>query len=87
MKDRMDRCSFLRMAGMSLGIGVVYEFAPLLAQRLEADAITDFLKGGRTRPERHPMRVGLSGNDGRRVRSRSWGRNDSKLGRSTIKVS
>ena len=28
MKDQMDRRSFLRMAGMSLGIGVVYEFAP-----------------------------------------------------------
>jgi hypothetical protein len=32
------------MAGMALGIGVVYEFAPLLAHRLEAGAITDFLK-------------------------------------------
>jgi len=33
------------MAGMALGIGVVYEFAPLMANRVEAGAITDFLKG------------------------------------------
>jgi hypothetical protein len=44
MNDEMGRRSFLRMAGMSLGIGVVYQFAPLLAQKLEAGAITDFLK-------------------------------------------
>jgi hypothetical protein len=29
---------------MSLGIGVVYQFAPLLAHRAEAGAITDFFK-------------------------------------------
>jgi hypothetical protein len=44
MKDKIDRRSFLRMAGVSLGIGVVYEFAPLLAHRAEADAISSFFK-------------------------------------------
>jgi hypothetical protein len=40
----MDRRSFLRIAGMSLGIGVVYQFAPLLAHRVEAGGITDVSK-------------------------------------------
>jgi len=43
MKDQIGRWSFLRMA---LGIGVVYEFAPLMANHIEAGAITDFLKRG-----------------------------------------
>jgi predicted phosphodiesterase len=42
MKDQMDRRSFLRIAGMSLGIGVVYEFAPFLASHAEAGHITNF---------------------------------------------
>jgi hypothetical protein len=45
MKAQME--SFLRMVGMSLGIGVVYEVAPLMAQHIEAGTITDFLKGAR----------------------------------------
>jgi len=44
MKDQIDRRSFLRIAGTSLGIGVVYEFAPFLVHRAQADAITDFFK-------------------------------------------
>jgi predicted phosphodiesterase len=44
MADQIDRRSFLRMAGMSVGIGAVYEFAPLLAARAQAGAINDFLK-------------------------------------------
>ncbi len=44
MTDKINRRSFLRMAGMSLGIGVVYEFAPLLAHHAEAGSITNFLK-------------------------------------------
>jgi hypothetical protein len=44
MKDRLGRRSFLNIVAMSLGIGVVYEFAPLLASRIEADAITDYFK-------------------------------------------
>jgi hypothetical protein len=44
MKDRIDRRSFLGIAGTSLGIGVVYQFAPLLAHRAEAGIITDFFK-------------------------------------------
>jgi predicted phosphodiesterase len=44
MKDPIDRRSFLRMAGMSLGVGVVYQFAPLLSRRAEAGAISDFFK-------------------------------------------
>jgi hypothetical protein len=46
MKDQMDRRSFLRMAGMSLGIGVIYEFAPFLTRRAEAGAITVFFQKG-----------------------------------------
>jgi 3',5'-cyclic AMP phosphodiesterase CpdA len=44
MKDQIDRRSFLKIAGASLGIGVLYEFAPLLARRADAGAITDFFK-------------------------------------------
>jgi 3',5'-cyclic AMP phosphodiesterase CpdA len=44
MKDQVDRRSFLRIAGLSLGIGVVYEFAPMLAHRAGASAITDYFK-------------------------------------------
>jgi hypothetical protein len=35
---------------MSLGIGVVYEFAPFLAHRAEADAISDFFKKANGEP-------------------------------------
>jgi 3',5'-cyclic AMP phosphodiesterase CpdA len=42
MKSRMDRRSFLKISGMSLGIGVVYQFAPMLARRAEAGAVADF---------------------------------------------
>jgi 3',5'-cyclic AMP phosphodiesterase CpdA len=44
MKDRMDRRSFLKVAGMSLGIGVVYQFAPMLARHANAGPIRDFFK-------------------------------------------
>jgi 3',5'-cyclic AMP phosphodiesterase CpdA len=44
MKDQIDRRSFLKIAGASLGIGVLYEFAPLLARRADAGAISDFFK-------------------------------------------
>lgn len=44
MKDQIDRRSFLRIAGGSLGIGVVYQFAPLLARRAYAGAISDFFR-------------------------------------------
>jgi len=44
MKDQVDPRSFLRIAGMSLGIGVVYQFAPFLAHRSEAGALNDFFK-------------------------------------------
>jgi 3',5'-cyclic AMP phosphodiesterase CpdA len=44
MKDPIDRRSFLRISGWSLGIGVVYQFAPYLTRRAEAGAITDFFK-------------------------------------------
>jgi 3',5'-cyclic AMP phosphodiesterase CpdA len=42
MKDNIDRRSFLKVAGASLGIGVLYEFAPFLTNRAEADTISDF---------------------------------------------
>ena len=35
---------------MSLGIGVVYQFAPFLAHRAEADAISDFFKKANGEP-------------------------------------
>jgi hypothetical protein len=44
MKEHRDQQSFLRSAGMSLSIGVIYEFAPFLAHRAEAGAISDFFK-------------------------------------------
>lgn len=44
MTDPIDRRSFLKIAGTSLGIGVVYEFAPFLTSRIEAGAITDYYK-------------------------------------------
>ncbi|HXZ89116.1 MAG TPA: metallophosphoesterase [Candidatus Binataceae bacterium] len=44
MKEAIDRRSFLRVAGMSVGVGVVYQFAPMLARNAEADTITGFLK-------------------------------------------
>ncbi|HZZ07194.1 MAG TPA: metallophosphoesterase [Candidatus Binataceae bacterium] len=44
MKDRMDRRSFLRIAGVSVGIGVLYEFAPFLKHQSQADEITGFFK-------------------------------------------
>jgi 3',5'-cyclic AMP phosphodiesterase CpdA len=44
MKDQIDRRSFLKIAGASLGIGVLYEFAPLLARRADAGALSDFFK-------------------------------------------
>jgi hypothetical protein len=44
MKEPMDRRSFLKISGMSLGLGVVYQFAPILAQRAQAGAIKDFFK-------------------------------------------
>src|SRR6185312_9156874 len=43
MSNHLDRRSFLRIAGMSLGIGVIYEFAPLLAHRAEARAAAHLL--------------------------------------------
>jgi hypothetical protein len=42
IKETMDRRAFLKVAGMALGTGVIYEFAPLLASRANASAITDF---------------------------------------------
>jgi 3',5'-cyclic AMP phosphodiesterase CpdA len=44
MEQKIDRRSFLRIAGASLGIGVIYQFAPLLARPAAADPITDFYK-------------------------------------------
>ena len=44
MKQRMDRRSFLRIAGTSIGIGVLYEFAPFLERRPEASEINSYFK-------------------------------------------
>lgn len=40
----VNRRSILRVAGLALGMGVAYEFAPFLARRAGADAISDLLK-------------------------------------------
>ena len=44
MKQPIDRRSFLRVAGMSVGVGVVYQFAPMLARHANADTIDGFFK-------------------------------------------
>jgi hypothetical protein len=42
MKERMNWRSLLRISGMSLGLGVVYEFAPLFAHQAEAEVAEFF---------------------------------------------
>jgi len=37
MKNRMNLSSFLRILGMSLGISVVHQLAPMLAHQVEAE--------------------------------------------------
>jgi predicted phosphodiesterase len=47
MKDRqnrIDRRSFLKIAGTSIGIGVLYEFAPFLERRAEAGEMKSYFK-------------------------------------------
>ncbi|HEV7989435.1 MAG TPA: metallophosphoesterase, partial [Candidatus Binataceae bacterium] len=47
MKDRqnrIDRRSFLKIAGTSIGIGVLYEFAPFLERRAEAGEMNGYFK-------------------------------------------
>ena len=39
----MDWRSFLRIVGMSLGVGAVYQFAPILTHQAETE-IADFFK-------------------------------------------
>jgi predicted phosphodiesterase len=43
VKEPIDRRSFLRVSGMALGVGVLYQFAPGLARRASA-GVTDFFK-------------------------------------------
>ena len=43
MKKPMDRRSFLKVAGMSVGMGALYQFGPLLG-RAGADQISDFFR-------------------------------------------
>jgi hypothetical protein len=44
MDQKMGRRSFLRIAGSAIGIGVLYEFAPMLARSARADPISDFYR-------------------------------------------
>ncbi len=44
MKKPIDRRSLLRVAGASLGIGALYQFAPMLARGAAADEINGHLK-------------------------------------------
>ena len=55
MKNRMNLRTFLRISGMSLGIGVVHQFAPMLAHQVEAEIVDGFARnragGGNIRRE------------------------------------
>jgi hypothetical protein len=55
MKNRMNLRSFLRISGMSLGIGVVHQFAPMLAHQVETEIADVFVRnragGGNIRRE------------------------------------
>ena len=44
MNQKLDRRAFLRVAGTTIGIGVLYQFAPFLARRANADPISDFYR-------------------------------------------
>jgi hypothetical protein len=44
MKSRMDLQSFLRILGMSLGVGLVHQFAPMLAHQAEAEIADVFAR-------------------------------------------
>ena len=44
MKHRMDLRSFLRISGMSLGISVVHQFAPMLAYQAEVEIADVFAR-------------------------------------------
>ena len=43
-KNRIDLRSLLRISGMSLGIGVVHQFAPMMALQAEADIANAFAR-------------------------------------------
>jgi hypothetical protein len=43
-KNRIDLRSLLRISGMSLGVGVVHQFAPMTAQQAEADIANAFAR-------------------------------------------
>jgi hypothetical protein len=55
MKNRMNLCSFLRILGISLGIGAIHQFAPMLAHQVEAEIADVFARnragGGNIRRE------------------------------------
>src|SRR5271168_2377242 len=44
MNKNLDRRAFLRIAGTTVGMGVLYQFAPFLARGAKADSISDFYK-------------------------------------------
>src|SRR5215831_9522182 len=44
MKKPVDRRSFLRVAGASLGVGALYEFAPMLVRSAAADEVSGDLQ-------------------------------------------
>jgi hypothetical protein len=44
MNEKLDRRAFLRVAGTTIGMGVLYEFAPFLTRRASADPISDFYR-------------------------------------------
>jgi hypothetical protein len=43
-KNRFDLRSLLKISGMSLGVGVVHQFAPMTAQQAEADIANAFAR-------------------------------------------
>jgi len=44
IKNRIDLRLLLRISGMSLGVGVVHQFAPMIAQQAEADIANAFAR-------------------------------------------
>ena len=44
MESRVDRRLFLKIAGSSLGLGAVYQFAPFLARSAQARALTEYFR-------------------------------------------
>jgi hypothetical protein len=60
-KNGIDLRSQLKISGMSLGVGVVHQFAPMTAQQAEADIANAFARnrdgGANSRREQQYLRL------------------------------